>query len=157
MTMSITEHLIAHGTAGVGCHAKQTAITVDVTVSLGGFSAESGLYPRIAAQRDYIEEAIRRFMQTPEYKQGLHHAALGMPIDGALHEIGNPVSRALLEESFNKHVYGKLAPRYGRVNPLTFCQLSTLYGLDGSNGLRFNGAHILWDTSIELGWVRWTY
>jgi hypothetical protein len=117
---------------------------------------------RVIAQRQYIMDAIRRMMQTTEYRDGLRDASLGMPFAGAMEEVGDPPLHAKMQEGYNRHKYGSIQPVRGEVCSKTFLQLMEKYGVvvDGRNtgvSFQFNKAYIYWDESVPVGHIRWKY
>lgn len=177
MPKDIKEHFVFSSLVG-GTHCdrtgrnteKQKAMAIVVNVE---FSPETDEFtrtrPRIAAQRDYIEEAIRRFMRTKEYKDGLIAASFGVPIDGAIHDIGVIPSYAALEESYMNHKYGSIELKRGWVSQNTYDSLVDMFSkmypyavrqIPAPNyptGLRFNAAIIMVDDDMQDGKIRWQY
>lgn len=120
--------------------------------------------PRVKCQRDYIEEAIRRFMQTDKFRQGLLAASFGQPIDGAEFAIGMPPSFAALEESYAQMTYGRIEPVRGHVSAETYDAIVDglkrllLHSEDNpATGIWFNRALITRDDAVPDGKIRWFY
>lgn len=143
---------------------KQIASTIEVTIDFHpNVPPDVRERPRVKAQLTFITEAIRGFMQTEEYRNGLRAAVLSAGLDGKVQPFndGSPIiSYAALHESFMRLRFGRIAPVRGFISPRDWLYIYQNYYSQHHvlrNPLDFEGAELYYDFNIPDGHVRWHY